>query len=115
MKAFFLGIAVLALPVAATAQQAPASQHPVATSYSPVIQRSSIPPYTGDMGLTESMRERLQSARAGSPEERRERAARLAELVNAGQCEAARSVAVAEHDLPMADRIAEVCASGTGG
>lgn len=115
MKAVFLSIAVLALPVTATAQQAPASQYPVATSHQPVIQRSQIAVYADPLGQTESMRDRLRMARAGSPAERRERAARLAELVNAGECEAAQRAAVAERDNVMAERISQVCtASGNG-
>ena len=107
MKALLVGASLLLiLPAAAAAQSANMSPIPL-----PPPAAKSIVSSTGINGFDQSRlaAERLRRDGAGTPTQRRERAGRLAEMVNSGQCQAAHDTALRERDRVMAERISEVC------
>ena len=104
MKALILGAGLLlALPAAAAAQSAPEPSLPSASVPRLVI------PGNLSRGYEPREMERLRRDGGGTSSQRRERAERLAELVNSGQCQAAHDIAVREGDRIMAERIGDVC------
>jgi hypothetical protein len=107
LKTLILGTALLlALPAAAAAQTAtPAPLLPQPLVVMPVQGLHGI----SNVDQADAERERLRRDGAGTPTERRERAERLAVLVNGGQCQAAHDAALEERDRVMAARIARVC------
>lgn len=111
MKIVILGAALLmALPAVAVAQAAkPALYVP------PPLVVMHVPGQPGISGLYQSDQEmeRLRRDGSGTRAERRERAERLAALINNGQCQAAHDAAIQEHDQVMAERIGDVCRPAT--
>jgi hypothetical protein len=111
MKTLILGAALLlALPAAATAQTAtpaPLLPQPLVVMRAPNLYGISA------FDQSDVERERLRRDGAGTPTERRERAERLAALVNSGQCQAAHDAALQERDRVMAARIDQVCRPAT--
>ena len=106
MKVLLLGASLLlAFPAAAAAQSATTGSLP---SPPPPIRIPGMVDST-PFDQTSAQVARLRRDGGGTPSQRRERAARLAELVNSGQCQAAHDIAVREGDRIMAERIGDVC------
>lgn len=107
MKALLLGASLLlAFPAAAAAQSANSGPSlpppPPNIRVSGMINSVAFEP-------TAAQSARLRRDGGGTSSQRRERAERLAEMVNSGQCQAAHDIAVREGDRIMAERIGDVC------
>lgn len=110
MKIVILGAALfLALPAVAAAQSTTPTPPTVPPRVRPMPIPGLYPPGLNGFDQSHVEMERLRRDGAGTRAQRRERAERLAALVNSGQCQAAHDAAIQERDRVMAERIGNVC------